>query len=397
MQFGKQRLVWLAAAVLVCSPSDRAHGEELAGIIPGLYGGDGIDLVPIGTHEHHFTDDSLQEFNSLSTAIGQNTGNFNYSSSVNSFSYDPVQAVFLPSIDSLGSLVGERAETIGRGKLNGAFSFSQLNYRRFEGQHLHSLSVVLPHGPCPPPECTASQVDDFITVSMDVKFTQDLMALYGTYGVTDKFDVSVVVPYLYNHMSVTAKARLNAGHDDAHQFDPTGATSDLSTSSGRGTKTGFGDVIVRGKYNFIRDKGWVPDSSFVVRGQFASGEQDEFMGTGHNEFRATFIFSKPIGLLTPHGNFGYEASTGGNQFDQFIWDGGIDARVTERAMLGFDIFGQFQNGDGVEANLINLAGGGRFNVMDNLVLFGITQFPLVKSNGLRTNMTWTVGLEYTFL
>ena len=59
--------------------------------------------------------------------------------------YDSSLKTFVTSNDSLGPILGERAETVGRHRLFIGFSYQFFNFNKIDSVDLHNIPVVLPH------------------------------------------------------------------------------------------------------------------------------------------------------------------------------------------------------------------------------------------------------------
>jgi len=167
----------------------------------------------------------------------------------------------------LGPLLAERATTLGKGRLNIAFGYSQQDFSELDGQDLSKLQIQLIHQDCcavgPPPIPPADGVrtgfeQDTIQLDVDIKLKQQVYALFGNYGVSDRWDVGIVVPVVSVDATATSIASVNLANPNGgstiggapvHSFelDPS-----LAISRTGGSKTGIGDVILRSKYNFLR-------------------------------------------------------------------------------------------------------------------------------------------------
>jgi hypothetical protein len=179
-----------------------------------------------------------------------------------------------------------------------------------------------------------------------------------------------------------------------HNFGP-GGDSPHSTTGG--DATGVGDVLLRTKYNFLRGEPAWPD--FAVAGQvkLPTGKADDLLGTGDTRFLGLLVASKTFGFVEPHLNVGYDATTGNSKEDNVRYVGGLDARVLPSLTLALDVLGQWRpNGTGIGDNLVDLAVGGRWNIFRSFLFNANVLLPLNKNEGLRPDLIWTVGLEYTF-
>jgi hypothetical protein len=373
--------------------------DDLRHAVSGLYGGDGIRLQPTG-HDAHFTASSLQGLDRLNAAIATNVGLLSLNSSVSGFTFDVERGVPVQTTESLGPLVAERAQTIGARKFNVALSYTRINYSKFQGQDLDDLKLVFKHDDVNHDGVLGGPLDferDTIDVQLNLKITEDIVALFGTYGLTDRWDVGVVVPIVHIHLRADAHAtiiRRSAVSTRVHQFGP---QSDPQDDSAGGDETGIGDVILRTKYNFLRGDPTWPDLAVVGEVKLPTGNPDDLLGTGETNFKALFVASRMYGVFTPHVNLGFEVSTAGTEEYNFRYILGTDVRLHPRVTAVFDILGRWEPwGDGIGDNTVDAAIGLKWNPWRSLLLNGGVQIPLNPNEGLRADVIWSVGLEYVF-
>ena len=222
-----------------------------------LYGGDGITLSSQGgpfaaAHAAHFTDESLEAFTLLNSAIASSTGTFAFNSTFTGITFDVATGVPVETQDSLGPLLAESATTLGKGKIDLAFGISRFKYDRIDGQELDNIVLDFPHEDCcsfqggiqrPPPDGVISGFEtDLVRVTLDIDLEYDVFAFFANYGLTDRWDVGIVVPVI----SVDASARAHAevvpvsGATGIHSFF---GQDELQNSATGGSETGIGDVV----------------------------------------------------------------------------------------------------------------------------------------------------------
>ncbi|HEU4343389.1 MAG TPA: hypothetical protein VFU31_17715 [Candidatus Binatia bacterium] len=380
--------------------------------IKNLYGGDGILLAPpvAGfSHAPHFQVTSLQGLDNLSSALTSGLGVLALGSTVTGFTFDVERGVPVRTTESLGPLLAERAPTLGAGKLNVAFSYSRIDFKRLEGTRLNDLRLIFAHEDSnldgrlgPPPAAFDFELDQ-IRVDLDLKIKQDVFAFFATYGLTRSWDVGLVLPLIRNRVRAVANATIvdNSPTTNLHFFD-TAPGSDQPRSTGGGEKTGVGDLIVRSKYNFLRNSEAWPDLGILGQIKFPTGDQDNLLGTGETNFLALLIASRSfaaggdIRWLTPHFNLGFEWSTRREE-NNLRYAVGLDARVLPTVSLATDVLGRWRpSGDGIGDHIVDIALGAKWNPLGTFVLNTGVQLPINRSEGLRPNIIWMVGLEYTF-
>ena len=411
-------LVTVFLLFLLWQPPTAGAGT-VSDVVKDLYGGDGILLrdipLPPGAppefqHAPHFTASSLQGLDNLSTALSSNLGLFAFNSTVTGFTFDIERGVPVRTTESLGPLLGERAPTLGAKKLNIAFSYTRINFKRFEGTELDDLSLTFTHkdvnedgilGPNPP-ELPLDFETDVIAVDLDLEIEQDVLALFATYGVTRNWDVGVVVPFIHSRVRAEANATIirNAtgpppfpDSNFFHNFDP---SRDASRSVVDREKTGIGDVILRTKYNFLRKQPRWPDLAIVGRVKLPTGDEDELLGTGETNLLGLLVASQSFDRVTPHLNLGYEVTTDPEQ-NNLRYAAGFDARLSPELTAAVDAFGRWEPaGDGIGDHTVDLAFGIKWNPFGRFLLNANVQVPLNINEGLRADVIWTIGTEMTF-
>lgn len=391
-------------------PLNGTSSPKLVCLIPQVYGpfGFGDTTNPTQSvlstgfgHEAHFSSDFLTAFAPINEAVGIQVSQLpiaSPSSGIN-FTYDPSLKTFAPTTDeSLGPIIGDRATTIGKGRIFVGFSYQYFNFSTIDGKDLSNIPEVLQHQPFTPqppqiPACpnqtalTGTQyagdpcfVRDYIQTTNSIDLTVHQYTIYATYGITNRLDFSVAVPILNVRMGVSSQATIvpNSAAPAAigspgnvwHSFNSTnpaltaqcgpqivgGAACLKATFSDSGSAVGLGDVVLRGKYTVYKGEKLSIAGGLDVR--VPSGDELNFLGSG-----TTGV--KPFGVVSyrarfsPHGEVGYEVNgdsslagtnivggtTGtpvqkGGLPDRFLYTAGVDVRVITRLTAAFDIYGQ---------------------------------------------------------
>ena len=100
---------------------------------------------------------------------------------------------------------------------------------------------------------------DVIEAALSLDVATDVVSIFGNYGLTDRWDVGVAVPFVHVDMDATVlatdpPARHRGQPADPHVRGRTGrAGSNRSTSSG--SASGIGDIELRTKYRLLRFRG----------------------------------------------------------------------------------------------------------------------------------------------
>jgi Putative MetA-pathway of phenol degradation len=379
------------------------EAQGLKDAVKSLYGGDGILLAPtpppFPSHAPHFTVTSLQGLDQLNQAISSNLGIVSLNSTATGFTLDIERGVPIRSTENLGPLLAERAPTLGARKLNFGLFYTRADFKRLGGQKLDDLTLVFAHedvngdGTLGVPEFELDQID----VDLDVELSQDIVALFTTYGITNSWDVSAVIPIVHTRMRVSGNAQIvrnSAISGFVHNFGPEG---DQPVDTAGGDETGIGDILLRTKYHFFRSQSKWPDLAVVGQVKLPTGDEDDLLGTGETNFLGLLVASRTYGRFTPHINAGYEVTTGPSDQNNLRYVVGMDAALHPRFTLAGDVLGRWfneQSGNG--AHIVDFAISAKWNVWRSLLLDAVVQLPINKDEGLRADVIWTIGVEYTF-
>jgi hypothetical protein len=374
-------------------PLNGTLSSNLICLIPQVYGSHGLGVggpLIFNKHQGHFENDFVAQFKPISVAVGTQLSSLPKASPSSgiTFVYDPALKTFTPSTEqTLGPILGERADTIGRNRVYVGWSFQYFNFDTVDGTDLSTIPAVFQHqpvnpvptppGPCPNPMgltgVFAGQpcfVRDFIQTTNSIDLTVHQYTFYATYGITRHLDVSVAVPILDVRMNVrsvativpNSKADPAAGFpgNDFHQFDSSrvpscgGAIPCLQASfADSGSASGIGDVVFRGKYQVY--KGEHAGFALGVDVRTPTGDEKNFLGSGSTGVKPFGVFSYSA-RVSPHVNFGYEVNgdsilagdfvgpTATNKAEslpnRFIYVVGADIFGNKRLTGAIDLYGQ---------------------------------------------------------
>jgi len=334
------------------------------------------------------------------------------------FTTDPTLHVPVPSDQSLGPILTQRAETIGRHKLYVSMTYQYFLLQDADGLGLKSLPATFLLSS----NNTPSNPDTVVIANSRVDLKVHQWVGYLTFGLTSKIDLSVAVPLLRVDMRYTTNEQL---------FNIiTGATQNHIASQAE-EATGIGDVVVAVKATIWRMK----HAGFALGGELRlpSGDAQNFLGSGTIGVKpfAAFTYS---GRVSPHFNVGYQANgntelvvtSAGNKGglpNRLIYSGGADWRLTRRLTIAADVLAQrvFQapeakimrnfapfpvSNPGFSIAQTTVSSSGTYNRTDGSI--GLKLKPwggllltgnlLVKldQGGLRSRMAPLVGASYTF-
>ncbi len=395
--------VLLAIAFLITN----SLASNLSDLITSLYGGNGVPVTKVFEVERPTggTDivttvqvplDSFLEIQNLNSELNSEKGSFPVSSTGGGFTfqYDSELEVFTRTTDSLGPIFAERATTLGEKKINFGFSYTYIDYSKLQGKDLHNLKSIV--------FLDQKQKDkNLLQLDFDVNVKSNLFSFYGTYGITDRWDISMLVPVLQVQFDVDSAARIlnrtrekgQGGKTLGYSFD-SGETIGDSVS---GASTGIGDIFLRSKYNLFTSE-WI-DFTSALDVKLQTGNESELLGTGRTSIKPFLVFSKSISRFTPHLNLGYEFNSGSEGQDRIVYTTGADygfGKGNNHFSISSDFLGRHkvENAD-VGNNMIDFSTGFKWSPRSGMLVFVNVQVPL-NEDGLRADWIPTAGYELNF-
>jgi hypothetical protein len=316
---------------------------------------------------------------------------------------------------SFGPMFAERPVTTGKGRLNAALSFQHTSFSSVGNQPLSDIEDSSSYN-------NGGEVYRW-TSSIDVAIDRTLIS--ATYGVHDRVDIGVTVPF--GRASVS-------GFSTYFQNVPGDVVDQRENSSG--SSTGLGDVVVRAKAALSDTAQFSTALGLEVR--LPTGDTEKLMGTGETQAKLMFIAGATRGDVNPHVNVGYVFGGRGMEFgDDNRWEGsfgdpelierspsqefdytiGADIAVTPKFTVAGDVIGRvvrnaaqmtrFDSGAGEPDRYIFLevspgtvhkllaAVGAKVNLGGTWLLTGTVLFPL-NSNGIKPAVTPVIGVERAF-
>ncbi len=115
------------------------------------------------------------------------------------------------------------------------------------------------------------------------------MTVTGNYGVTDRFDIGGAIPFV--------RVDLEGQRLDTYRG------RQLVQASGSASATGVGDIVVRAKYNLLRDGASGVAVASEVR--LPTGREEDLIGAGRASLTPRLIGSYEKERVGVHGELGY--------------------------------------------------------------------------------------------
>jgi len=404
-------LLLYGLAVLIASPARAGKLADLfsSGELSGL------ELGPIGP--------------ALANTVASTYPVASASSSV-TYAFNPATETFERRTGVLGPIVGERAETIGKGQINIGVSYSSVDLSTVNGEdlgHLENRSSIagrVVSFPVPGGVTLADgRFTNFLPVHVfaNIDVEADIATPGITYGITPDLDVNLTVPILKTLLSVKVgedvpdprlpQFRLRDCSPDAPEGDPTrcGANEIRPARISRSAvarATGIGDVLLRAKYVLPREA--PVDLAAGLGVSFPSGDEDDFHGTGTYRVQPTLIVSRLVAeRFEPLLNVGVDINA--NNVDRSIvrWAVGTTAQLVgplsgaavflgrheisaQSQKITAPFFFQIERNDVYDASI-----GLRLLFAESGVISANAVLPLNR-DGLRADVIPTVEVEYAF-
>jgi hypothetical protein len=394
----------IIAAGLLLLATSHALADKLNTLIPGLYGGDGITLAgvddgPFPSHAPHFLVESADTFNRLNDVISAQIGAIPFASSGAGFAfrYDEDLGTFVQEATSFGPIYAERADTIGKGRFNANLSFTSFRYDEFLGDDLDSFVVTTFHEPdtLPPVDEHTSFELDTVDIDLDMDIRINALVFAGTYGLTERLDVGFLVPFAEVDMRIAAHAEVVKSPDnpipvDVHTFEGGPESPD---DRARGSARGLGDILLRAKYHWLKSDRH--NLAVALQMKSASGDEEDFLGTGEATVRPLLIYSRTYGSFTPHVNLGYEFNLDDSDQNSIEYAAGFDVG-TEKLTFAVSVLGSREiGGDDIADTIVSGAAGVKWNPFGNYIVTGNVLVPL-NDDGLRSDFITTLAFERNF-
>ncbi len=279
----------------------------------------------------------------LATAIGSQLSQLPIAAAA-SGSGITIGASGLPTVstDSLGTILTQRGKTIGKHRFLFSFNFQRFVFYTEDGIPLKNLPVVVNFFPCATQPCPTSTNNVYLQDTSRISFRIDQFTALGTFGLTDRIDVTFILPFSKVDLNTLTNAQLHSISYTTSTASTTPIVPDLYLP---GSATGIGDVRANVKANVLNNE---RKSALAVGAEvrFPTGDERNFLGTGAYGFKPYVAYSRR-GRVTPNINLAYQwngssiLDFGRNLPASFIYSGGADLRVNNILTLNGEFLGQY--------------------------------------------------------
>jgi hypothetical protein len=293
------------------------------------------------------------------------------------FKEDPLTKSMLPSSDSLGTILTERPETMGRGRAFLGLSRQSFRFTHMDGHNMSAMHLLYPGGePTNVFQNGVRQMTSPATIdgNVDLRLSQNVALL--SYGLTNRTDVSIALTTVQASMSVVASnAKIhNNGNPAAggtcwcaQTFDVASSLSDPESKYGvsglsipgvfgsaRSSSSGLGDTLLRVKRVLWESRRFTASAGGDLR--LPTGDALNLRGSGAvglKPFVAVALPGFDLGTVrfSPYANFGYQFNgksvLAGDVLrgvkeslpNQVHWSAGMSAKFHPRMALVADMIG----------------------------------------------------------
>lgn len=410
-----------------------------AGEDPLFLGGsaDPNNPASIRSHGAHYIPSAVSQNGSLisflTTAIASSVANAPIGSTSGGVTFRFEAGVPVRTSTSAGPIFAERGQTLGRGRTVFGVGRSSSHLSSLRGTDLSNIDLFFTHenvdfegcdaangGPCHLmgiPNLENDVMQFKLALDLDVQVT----SVYATYGLSDRVDVGIVLPVVSTSLRGRSDANIFpfGGTTAAHFFAGTPANPGLdATRSVEGSAWGLGDVAVRTKVSVQQSSR--TNIALLADARFATGNDDNLLGSGQFSARGLAIMSAKFGALSAHVNSGYSYRGGGQQNDAVLATAGFDDLIAPHVTIAADLVSELQVGRSklrlpspvlydvpfkrtvnptsipdVADDLVNGSFGFKFTTDNGFTVVTNALIPLNRG-GIRASITYTTGIEFAF-
>jgi len=351
-----RRIVPMAAllALVLCPRTSSAQNSGLAGFLLRFFAPSNPVILADTGHAAHFGSQpgAQATLTQLNRGIAAQLATFPLGSSSGGFTYtfDPALGVFSRSTDSFGPLFAERALTAGKGKFSFGANYVRTTFDAFEGENLRKgdITLFLTHADL---NRDGGHLDfffegDVIRANLFLNIKAETAAFFANYGVSDRLDVGMALPYLRIDMDARIHEHIEkfSTGDEAFVFHIFQNGTDDNDIRAHARAEGFGDLVLRAKFRLRKStEGGGLAAGLDLR--LPTADETELLGSGATQAKLYLIASGSGKKFSPHLNAGYTFSQGGSVVtgalpDEINYTAGFDAALHRRITFTADVVGR---------------------------------------------------------
>jgi hypothetical protein len=304
------------------------------------------------------------------------------------YRFDPEIGAAERVLSSRGPVFVETADTIGKRRVDVGFTYLYADLTDLDGDSLTDAlnELTFLEGGAPDDTLFVVDADNFSLVSQ--VFSGSL-----TYGVTDRWDVNVLVPLILTSMNLRARSTLLVDFESLR--------NDVDSEQ---QKFGFGDVLLRTKYR-LPDL-WGVGIAPLLTLKLPTGNEDNFQGLGDVILIPGVAATRFVGPHDIHVSVGVETNTDDLDRSRIRYAGGVTLRLLDPLTFIVDMLGssgfasasftrQGVSGSVQRTDVIDIYTGFKVEVLPQFLVHGGFLVP-VTDDGLRAKVVPALGLIANF-
>ena len=270
----------------------QASGGKLAFLVQDLLSNTVASVDPIFRTP---LDQAIRpRFASINTGVASALSNLPVPSPASAigYRYNFQAGADVPYPQSLGPILSERSETIGRNKFYLAVTFQRFQFDRLDQVDFRSFQVGIPLDL----PILGQNLNGLITADTTISLSVSQTTAHFSYGVTRDLDLTVSLPIVTSSMAVSTGGQFRALNSTlALPFARTGLGAD---------STGLGDILIRAKKHLVRTKNG--GLSLVTDFRVPTGDEFNYHGAGAYGLKPFIAASLNRWRTAPHVNAGYQ-------------------------------------------------------------------------------------------
>jgi hypothetical protein len=325
------------------------------------------------------------------------------------------------SSTSLGPTFVERPNTAGRGRFTLGAWFLHADLTQFDGEDFADQIVTA--GKRTDPATGTTVAGAFVATRFSL--VTNGAAFSGTYGLTDRWDVNVLLPLVWTSLDLD-------GNTAYLLQDQSGTVSARAQVRFHASAFGVGDLLLRTKYRLHQGK--IADLAAGLALRIPTGTAGDFHGSGDTTVTPLLIAARALGRHEVHANLGVEFNADDLERTRARYALGLVLQPWDRLAFLLDMLGSssfvddrftipapagqvfhsgpntqlFGNDDLVasvgrrevvafvpRSDVVDLAVGVKVNLIRTVVAFASAVVPLT-SDGLRAEVIPAAGVEASF-
>ena len=308
-----RRLVAILAAVVWVAAPSPAQAQTMREVLSFLLTNRSIPTGDFLRDEEAAarTADAISEFLLVELAtlpITSSGGGFTYR-------LDPVLGAMRRASTSFGPFFAERSLTIGRARASFGVHYQSAIFDRIDDRSLRDGTLVSTAS------VLAPEREPFDVETVTLRIRTDTVVAVANYGVTERLDVSGALPFV----------RLGLSGQRVETYRGQSFVQALASASA----TGFGDLVVRAKYNVIAvSRGGL---ALGAETRLPTGDEERLLGAGEASIKPRAIASVETDRVAVHVDLGYAF---GGLTDEFDYGAAVTVVAAPRLTLVAEIAGR---------------------------------------------------------